>query len=207
MKIHWWDLNEEEEEHFRNIGRKAKQQKGRNKMTKRIIVTPEPQMPKAKPISKFRKKYFFLSNFYPCEIRASGKVYASAEHAYHACKTLNEEEREKVRLAPTPAKAKSLGRKVTMQEGWDKGKKVIVMKAIQVYKYTKNEFLKKQLLATGDTDLIEGNIHCDNFWGDCWCPDCRDIKGENMLGELLMQVRDEIRAEESVPDLSEMVAE
>ena len=46
--------------------------------------------------------------------------------------------------------------------------------------------LREKLLATGDEELIEGNWWNDKFWGVC--------KGEgcNMLGLILMEVRDYI---------------
>lgn len=59
-------------------------------------------------------------------------------------------------------------------------------------KFTRNPELGKLLIATGDALLEEGNKWHDNFWGDCTCDDCRDIEGENWLGKLLMQVRDEL---------------
>ncbi len=50
--------------------------------------------------------------------------------------------------------------------------------------------LRERLLATGDQTLIEGNTWGDTYWGVC-----RGV-GLNNLGTLLMQVREECRAEE-----------
>ena len=52
--------------------------------------------------------------------------------------------------------------------------------------------LKEKLLATGDEELVEGNFWHDNFWGVCSCSKCGN-KGQNKLGKLLMQVREEIK--------------
>jgi predicted NAD-dependent protein-ADP-ribosyltransferase YbiA (DUF1768 family) len=52
--------------------------------------------------------------------------------------------------------------------------------------------LRAMLLATGNEELIEGNTWHDNTWGDCSCDACKDIEGKNMLGKLLMKVRDEL---------------
>ena len=52
--------------------------------------------------------------------------------------------------------------------------------------------LREKLLATGNEELIEGNFWCDNTWGNCLCAECQDIPGRNMLGMLLMKVREEI---------------
>ena len=46
--------------------------------------------------------------------------------------------------------------------------------------------LAARLLATGSTELIEGNNWNDTFWGVC------RGRGRNMLGQLLMEVREEI---------------
>lgn len=43
------------------------------------------------------------------------------------------------------------------------------------------------LKATGDTFIVHANDHYDTFWGVC------DGRGRNMLGHILMQVREEIR--------------
>lgn len=64
---------------------------------------------------------------------------------------------------------------------------------IALRKKFNNSVLKKKLLATGDALLIEGNTCHDNYWGDCKCEKCKDIKGENRLGQLLMQVREELK--------------
>ena len=53
-----------------------------------------------------------------------------------------------------------------------------------------NAELRDKLLETGDSVLIEGNTWHDNYWGNCSCAKCKDIEGKNMLGRLLMQVRE-----------------
>jgi predicted NAD-dependent protein-ADP-ribosyltransferase YbiA (DUF1768 family) len=47
--------------------------------------------------------------------------------------------------------------------------------------------LRAKLLATGDEFLVEGNHWGDTYWGVC------NGKGRNMLGSLLMKVREEIK--------------
>ena len=46
-----------------------------------------------------------------------------------------------------------------------------------------------RLLETGDVYLEETNTWGDVFWGVC------NGKGENMLGQVLMLIRDELKAE------------
>jgi predicted NAD-dependent protein-ADP-ribosyltransferase YbiA (DUF1768 family) len=54
-------------------------------------------------------------------------------------------------------------------------------------KFTQNRILADKLIATGDTELIEGNNWRDYFWGMC------NGKGKNNLGKILMKVREELR--------------
>jgi len=50
-----------------------------------------------------------------------------------------------------------------------------------------NPQLAKQLLDTKDFELIEGNTWGDTFWGVC------SGKGQNNLGKILMQIRNELK--------------
>lgn len=48
--------------------------------------------------------------------------------------------------------------------------------------------LRTKLLSTGDLEIIEGNHWGDTFWGVC------NGTGENHLGRILMQVREDLRS-------------
>ena len=54
--------------------------------------------------------------------------------------------------------------------------------------------LREKLLATDNEELVEGNTWHDNTWGECSCERCKDIKGQNRLGKMLMQIREEIKS-------------
>ena len=56
-------------------------------------------------------------------------------------------------------------------------------------KFRQHPELGNLLIATGDAELIEGNIWRDTYWGVC------NGVGKNRLGELLMQLRNELRQE------------
>ena len=136
-------------------------------------------------INRFDGEYRFLSNFHSHEIFYRGKLYATNEHAYQAMKTLKTSEREMIRNASTPGKAKRLARKIVLRPDWD-NEKITVMLVINAIKYQDPE-LRAKLLATGDEELVEGNHWGDTFWGVC------DGVGQNYLGRILMFIRDEIR--------------
>jgi ribA/ribD-fused uncharacterized protein len=55
-------------------------------------------------------------------------------------------------------------------------------------KFNQNSDLKKQLIETGNKLLVEGNNWNDCFWGVT-----QDKWGENWLGRILMDVRNELR--------------
>jgi len=143
-------------------------------------------------INCFDDEYVFLSNFAHRPIIIKGKTWVTVEHIFQAAKTLDEDMREQIRLATTPGKAKQTGRKVHLRSDWEEIKEQVMLKCIRL-KFRQYPGLKEQLLSTKDTVLIEGNTWHDNIWGDCSCPKCQKIKGENLLGQILMQVREELK--------------
>lgn len=140
-----------------------------------------------KVIRNFRNDYFFLSNFYPSIMTFDGIGFTTAEHAYQAAKTNSLEWKHKIVVAETPAKAKQLGKKAPINPLWG-DIRVGVMYLILKAKFKQNPNLAELLKDTGDSVLIEGNWWGDTFWGEC------NYRGENWLGKLLMQVREELRA-------------
>ncbi len=140
-------------------------------------------------ITDFHGDHFFLSNFFPVEIVFEGDVYPTVEHAFQAAKTSIREQREAIRLAASPVSAKRLGRRVTLRGDWETVKFDIMLGFLR-QKFTQPD-LRQKLLETGDLELIEGNRWGDRIWGRVM------IKGQwvgkNHLGQLLMQVRSEVR--------------
>lgn len=134
-------------------------------------------------ISLFRDEYFFLSNFYPVEIKLDGIVYPNAESAFQAQKTLDVEERRNFSMLKNPVQAKRLGRKVKLRDDWEEVK-LEIMTEIVSQKFLQHPHLIEMLLQTGDEELVEGNKWGDRFWGVC------KGKGENHLGKILMKIRD-----------------
>lgn len=144
-------------------------------------------------IDYFDGEYAFLSNFYDSPIEKDGILYPTVEHYFQAMKTLHPEERKEIAAAATPGKAKRLGRNVQLRFNWEQVKYQVMYDA--VYKKFSREDLKASLLSTGDAELIEGNTWHDNIWGQCSCEKCKNIKGTNWLGKILMIVREELRHE------------
>ena len=127
-----------------------------------------------------------LSNFQSLPIRVSGVSYPTLEHAYQASKTLIPAEREHIAQAKTPAEAKKLGRAVTLRENWDELRLTVMERLLRV-KFREASY-RDALIATGEALIVEGNTWNDTFFGVC-----RGL-GENHLGRLLMELRNEFRA-------------
>lgn len=141
-------------------------------------------------ITAFKGDYFFLSNFYRCSMLYAGCLAPTAEHHYQAAKTVSALERDLVLGAASPGIAKRLGRNVTIRSDWEESK-VDVMREILQAKFG-NPVLRRELLSTGDTLLIEGNTWGDRIWGTT--KNSSGIyEGENLLGKLLMELRASIR--------------
>lgn len=136
-------------------------------------------------ILSFRGKYYFLSNFYDVAVIYDGIWYGNAEAAFQAQKCMKKEEKERFSYLPA-SEAKRLGRKVYMRQDWNKVK-VGIMKNILRAKFDQNPDIQYELMETGNAMLVEGNTWGDTFWG----VDMITGKGQNMLGELLMQIRAE----------------
>lgn len=85
-----------------------------------------------------------------------------------------------------PSQAKKKGRSVSLRPDWEEIK-INVMYEICKAKFTQNENLKRSLLNTGNTELIEGNNWGDKIWGQV------NGVGENNLGKILMKIREELK--------------
>lgn len=127
---------------------------------------------------KFRGEFGFLSNFWACDIAG----YPSVEHFYQAMKVLDKGVREAIRRAETPGKAKRMVRRFELREDWDEIKLEVMRYALRI-KFSDPKLLAR--LKSIEVEIVEHNTWGDTFWGVC------DGIGENHLGKLLMEVRDE----------------
>ena len=143
-------------------------------------------------IDDFHGKYFFLSNFYPSAIvDDDGINYPTVEHYFQANKTTNLQDKLKIAQAQTPGEAKKLGRSVYLRKDWENIKDSVMLNGLRL-KFAIPQ-LRERLLETGNAELIEGTTWHDNYWGNCCCDKCRNIRGRNQLGILLQQLREEIK--------------
>lgn len=140
-------------------------------------------------INSFRYEYYFLSNFYEAPVEYDGVLYRNNEAAFQAQKCADKSDRQKFSdLSPT--EARHLGRKIPLRKDWEQVK-VSLMREIVQAKFKQNPQLKEMLIATGDAYLEEGNTWGDKTWGTV------NGAGANLLGKILMDVREELRVIES----------
>ena len=149
-------------------------------------------------------EYRNFSNMSQHPIDVDGVRYPSVEHYFQAMKAKefkDDEMLEKIVKAKTPKAVKAMGKKVKnfVKEVWD-SKRDEVMKTGVRSKFIQHPELRKQLLETGDKLIGEANAR-DMYWGigtsvasdksnhpDKW-------RGQNKLGKLLMELRDEFRSQ------------
>ena len=141
--------------------------------------------PSVMEIKGFFNEFRFLSNFWPCQITWMGIDFPSTEHAYQAAKTLDVEERERIASLPKPRDAKAAGYKVQIRPKWDEIRLGIMRELLQL-KFADPE-LRRALVMTHPASLEETNRWGDIFWGVC------NGEGENHLGRILMELRDELK--------------
>jgi ribA/ribD-fused uncharacterized protein len=135
--------------------------------------------------SRKEGNYGWLSNFWQAAQVVDGAEYPTNEHFYQSQKANNPALAEWIRSAPTPFAAMKAGRSLRPTElvqDWN-SIRVDVMAIGLRAKFTQNPDLKFKLLATGYATLHEDSPS-DMYWGK---------RGEDMLGRLLMQIREELR--------------
>jgi ribA/ribD-fused uncharacterized protein len=121
-------------------------------------------------------------------------TFPTSEHAYHWRRFFlaggfhGDQLCDRIMHAPSAHEAFKIAQdnKVHQFDHWD-NVKVGEMREILRLKAAQHEYVRRKLLATGDRELVE-NSWRDDFWG--WGP---NQDGQNMLGKLWMEVREEVR--------------
>ena len=130
-----------------------------------------------------------FSNFSPHPVRLKGKTWPTSEHYFQAQKFAGAPDEEEIRLAKSPMIAARMGRsrKRPLRKDWESVKDAI-MHEVVLAKFTQHDDLRAILLGTGDAEIVEHTAN-DRYWGDGG-----DGRGKNMLGQILMRVREELRS-------------
>lgn len=140
------------------------------------------------------KQYGPFSNLYRRPIEFEGETFSTSEHAYQAGKARKPEVRKWLMAAPSPALLAMAAHGLyywDVAPGWSQTK-FARMRAVLRAKFTQHEDLRELLLSTGTARLIESatvDNEVNRLWGEV------NGQGRNMLGEMLMELRDQLRAE------------
>jgi ribA/ribD-fused uncharacterized protein len=137
-----------------------------------------------------KEAYGCFSNFAPYPIEIDGKVWPTSEHYFQGSKFPGTGDDEEIRLTPSPmiAARKGRDRKRPLRPDWEEVRDDAMLLAVRT-KFRQHPGLAATLLDTGNAEIIE-HTKRDTYWGDGG-----DGSGKNMLGLILMRVRDELRGE------------
>jgi ribA/ribD-fused uncharacterized protein len=137
---------------------------------------------------KVNEKYGEFSNFARYPIKINEIVWPTSEHYFQAMKFESKTDQNEIRKAKTPFEAAKRGRdrKKRLRANWELIKDDVMRQALKA-KFTQHDELKNLLINTGEAKLIEHTSN-DIYWGDGG-----DGKGKNMLGQLLMELREELK--------------
>ena len=130
-----------------------------------------------------------LSNFSRHAIFVRGRVWPTVEHYYQAQKFVGTAHEEDIRCCSTPMLAKRRANDLTREhrrDDWPTVKEAVMLEGLRA-KFGQHPDLGQRLLHSGERLLVEHTAN-DGYWGDAG-----DGTGRNRLGELLMQVRTELR--------------
>lgn len=140
------------------------------------------------------KPYGVFSNLYRRPIVFEDTEFPTAEHAYQAGKAAKESVRQWLLEAPTPALVAMAAHGLYTWDivpNWSKIK-FDRMRGVLLAKFTQHEDLRSLLLSTKGSRLVEAaktNNAVNRLWGEV------NGVGQNMLGVLLMELRETLIAE------------
>ena len=137
-------------------------------------------------------------------LQYKGNTFHTTEQAFMWAKANGFHDREtarKILAEKNPAKAKVLGREVKPFSHiyWDLNKEFL-MYEVNLAKYSQFDNYKAVLLSTGEKELVEANGRPDLVWSCGLYVSHKDIlneskwPGQNLLGKVLMKIREELRS-------------
>lgn len=143
-----------------------------------------------------------FSNWYPSIFTYGGQTFSCGEQfmmwakafTFHDLETV-----DKIMKTSSHKEHQELGRQVKEydDEIWADMRYQVMVLGLYA-KFSQNERLKELLLATGDTIIAEASPS-DKIWGiglvadDPLAQDMKNWKGQNLLGKVLMEVREKLK--------------
>jgi len=141
-----------------------------------------------KQILFYENEFYVFSNYSSFAIEWKGKIYPTSEHTYHSEKFVDENIKEQIRNTRSAHDSQKLAEanRDKYRKDWSEVR-LEIMKDILRAKVKQHSYVKKKLLESGEKELVEDSWR-DSFWG--WGP---NKDGENHLGKLWMEVREEFK--------------
>jgi len=141
-----------------------------------------------KQILFYENEFYVFSNYSSFAIEWKGKIYPTSEHVYHSEKFDDERMKEQIRTARSAHVSQKLAEANIdkYRKDW-KDVRLGIMKEILREKVKQHPYVMKKLLESGNKELVEDSWR-DSFWG--WG---ENKNGENQLGKLWMEVREEFK--------------
>ena len=133
--------------------------------------------------------YGAFSNFAPYPIALDGETWPTSEHYFQAQKFLDPAHQAAIRRQRSPMIAARMGRsrQRPLRADWEVVKDDVMRRAV-LAKFTQHAALRDRLLGSGEATLVEHTAN-DAYWADGG-----DGSGLNRLGQILMEVRAQLRA-------------
>lgn len=137
---------------------------------------------------KVNEAYGCFSNFSKHGFELNEKYWETSEHFFQAQKFIGTEHEEEIRISKSPMDAAKMGRDRArpIRKDWEEVKDDIMRVAV-LQKFKSNVDILNILLSTGNEEIVE-NTSNDYYWG---CG--KDGSGKNMLGKILMEIREILR--------------
>jgi len=158
-------------------------------------------------IERFRGPNFYLSNMYPLDTwikTDQGILVPTSEHAYQAAKFLDPRIHKLVartrrmlgdeRIRADGIAAKEIaevceGFGMELRPDWEVAKRGIMLEIVR-RKFIHNPDIAEKLMNTDNEEIVEGNDWGDRYWG---VDPIGSDNGENHLGRIHMQIRNELQ--------------
>lgn len=137
---------------------------------------------------RLRDPFGCFGNYYKARMYIYGRWWNWNEAPYQSAKTFIQAEKDKIWEATKANDSRLLGQEVTMRPDWDQVKRS-VMKECCLAKFLQHPDLRKLLMETGTEELMEDSP-VDWYWGIG-----KDGTGQNVLGQVLMEIREELKGE------------
>lgn len=157
-----------------------------------MSIRPKPAKIRApiRALSRKDQDTNFLRNEFRCRVMYLGRRFYSVEHAFLAARSMDRADHRLIAECVSIRKARQRATQITkVRPLWDDHKPGIMLGILE--SKFEDPILAKQLLETIPQPIVYEST--DLYWGYQW----KYKRGQNMLGQLLMLVRDNLRRKNS----------